>query len=284
VSLHTRNSKNRLKIFGALTITIFLILVGVGLHLGLLAIVSPLEEVFTDFTGYLQKGLSGPPGWGRYLWRSYLALQGVELENETLRREVARLQQEIVQYRETLIANARLKRLLKIKNKVKSTTVTANVVGVDMAPWAGTITIDQGRKDGIRPAMVVLSGAGVVGQVIKSSLYFSKVLLLSDYNSAVAAFVQRNRGRGILKGAGQGRCRLVYVGKVMDVEVGDEIITSGADQVFPKGLLLGRVSSVTQGSVSDLFQVIDVTPAVDFKRVEEVLILVRTRSIMGSRH
>jgi rod shape-determining protein MreC len=284
VSLHTRNSKNRLKIFGALAIAVFLLAVAMGLHLGLLAVASPLEEVFMDFTGYLEKGLSRPPRWGRHLWQSYLALHGVELENEALKKEVARLQREIVQYREALIANARLKRLLKIKNKVKGTTIVADVVGVDLAPWAGTITIDQGRKDGIRPTMVVLSGAGVVGQVIKSSFYFSKVLLLSDYNSAVAAFVQRNRVRGILRGAGQGRCHLAYVGKQMDVEVGDEIITSGADQIFPKGLLLGRVSSVTQGSASDLFQKIDVVPAVDFKKLEEVLILIRSRSIMGSRH
>ncbi|NIA08360.1 MAG: rod shape-determining protein MreC [Nitrospiraceae bacterium] len=267
-----------------MVITALLVFVAIGLHFNFLAIVSPLEEISMDFSGYLQKGLSGPPRWGRYLWRSYLALHGTELENEALRREVARLQREIVQYREALIANARLKRLLKIKRNVKNTTVTANVVGVDMAPWAGTITIDQGRKDGIRPTMVVLSGAGVVGQVIKSSFYFSKVLLLSDYNSAVAAFVQRDRVRGILRGRGQGRCRLAYVGKAMDVEAGDKIITSGADQIFPKGLLLGTVSSVTQGSASDLFQVIKVTPAVDFKKVEEVLILIKTRSIMRSRH
>ncbi len=267
-----------------LAIVVLLLSIAIGLHLDLLPLFSPLEEVFIDSSGYIEKGLSGPSRWGRHLWRSYLALHGVESENEALRKKVARLQREIVQYREALIANARLKRLLKVKRKIRTTTVMASVVGVDLAPWAGTITIDRGRKDGIRPGMAVLSGAGVVGQVIRSSFYFSKVLLLSDYDSAVAALVQRNRVRGILRGAGQGQCRLAYVGKEIDVEVGDEIITSGADQIFPKGLLLGRVSSVSRGPASDLFQVISVTPAVDFKRLEEVLILIKVHSIMRSRY
>ena len=279
----TGNSKKRLTAYLVLAVVVLLIFVVVGLRLGSPAIVSPIKYFFVDLTGYLQKGLSGPSKWGKELWRSYVALQDVELENKALRQEVSQLQKEIGRYREALIANARFKRLLGMKEEVGTTVVTANVVGVDMAPWLATITVDQGRKDGIKPGMVVMSGAGVVGQTMESSLHFSKVLLLSDYNSAVAALIQRNRARAILKGAGEGRCYLAYVEKVVDVEVGDRIITSGTDRIFPKGLLVGKVSSVTEGSISDLFHVIAVTPAVDLKRVEEVVILVTNQPFVESR-
>jgi rod shape-determining protein MreC len=283
VPFRTGNSKKRLTAYLVLAVVVLLIFVVVGLRLGSPAIVSPIKYFFVDLTGYLQKGLSGPSKWGKELWRSYVALQDVELENKALRQEVSQLQKEIGRYREALIANARFKRLLGMKEEVGTTVVTANVVGVDMAPWLATITVDQGRKDGIKPGMVVMSGAGVVGQTMESSLHFSKVLLLSDYNSAVAALIQRNRARAILKGAGEGRCYLAYVEKVVDVEVGDRIITSGTDRIFPKGLLVGKVSSVTEGSISDLFHVIAVTPAVDLKRVEEVVILVTNQPFVESR-
>jgi rod shape-determining protein MreC len=271
-------------VYIVLAVVVFLIFVVVGLRLGSPAVVSPIKYFFVDFTGYLQKGLSGPSKWGRKLWQSYVALQDVESENKALRQEVAQLQEELGRYREALIANTRLKRLLGIKEEAGATVVTANVVGVDIAPWLATITVDQGRKDGIKPGMIVLSGAGVAGQIMESSLHFSKILLLSDYNSAVAALVQRNRARGIIKGAGEGQCYLAYVEKGVDVEVGDRIITSGTDRIFPKGLLIGKVSSVTEGSISDLFQVIAVTPAVDLKRIEEVVIIVTNRPFVESRH
>jgi len=284
VPFRTGNPKKRMTVFLVLAVVVFLIFVVVGLRLGPPAAVSPVKYFFVDFTGYLQKGLSGPSRWGGKLWRSYLALQDVELENKVLRQEVIQLQKEIGRYREALIANARFKRLLGIKEDVGATVITANVVGVDLAPWLATITLDQGRKDGIKPGMVVMSGAGVVGQTMETSLHFSKVLLLSDYNSAVATLIQRNRARGIIKGAGEGRCYLAYVEKVVDVEVGDRIITSGTDQIFPKGLLIGKVSSVTEGSIPDLFQEITVTPAVDLKRVEEVVVLVTNQPFVESHH
>jgi rod shape-determining protein MreC len=267
-----------------LAVVVFLIFVVVGLRFGSPAVISPVKYFFVDLTGYLQKGLSGPSRWGEKFWRSYLALQDVELENKALRQEVVQLQKEIGRYREALIANARYKRLLEIKEDVGATVITADVVGVDLAPWLATITVDKGRKDGIKPGMVVMSGAGVVGQTMETSLHFSKVLLLSDYNSAVAALIQRNRARGIIKGAGKGRCYLAYVEKVVDVEVGDKIITSGTDRIFPKGLLIGKVSYVTEGSISDLFQEITVTPAVDLKRIEEVVVLVTNQPFVESHH
>nr|HDN00462.1 rod shape-determining protein MreC [Deltaproteobacteria bacterium] len=265
-----------------LAVVVFLIFVVVGLRFGSPAVVSPVKYFFMDLTGYLQKGLSGPPRWIKNFWRSYLALQEVELENKALRKEINQLEKEIGRYREALIANVRYKMLLEIKEDAGGKVIAANVVGVDLAPWLATITVDKGRKEGIKPGMVVMSGSGVVGQTLETSLHFSKVLLLSDYNSAIAALIQRNRARGIIKGAGDGLCRLAYVEKVVDVEVGDRIITSGTDGISSKGLLIGKVSSVTRGPISNLFQNIMVTPAVDLKRIEEVVILVKNQPFVES--
>ncbi|MCK4604515.1 MAG: hypothetical protein KAU41_07440, partial [Deltaproteobacteria bacterium] len=96
-------------VYLVLAVVVFLIFVVVGLRLGSPAAVSPVKYFFVDLTGYLQKGLSGPSRWGKKLWRSYLALQNVELENKALRQEVVQLQKEIGRYREALIANARYK-------------------------------------------------------------------------------------------------------------------------------------------------------------------------------
>jgi rod shape-determining protein MreC len=283
VRFHAGNFKRPIKAYVVLAIIVFFISITVALHLGLPAIMSPVKYIFVDFTGCLQKGISAPLRWGHGLWLSYLALQDVQSENKILRREIAQLQKEIGQYREALIANARLKKLLEIKEYIGTTEViTANVVGVDLAPWLATITVDKGRKDGIKTQMVVMSGAGVVGQVIEVSLYFSKILLLSDYNSSIASIIQRNRARGILKGAGKGQCYLAYVEKGIDVESGDTVITSGTDKIFPKGLPIGKVSSVSEGPGSDLFQVITVTPFVDLKKVEEVLIFGTNKPFLES--
>jgi rod shape-determining protein MreC len=264
-------------VLAAVVILIFSI---VGLRFRSLGTISPVEQVFVDISGFVQKGLSGPLRWSQEIWRSYIALQDVRVENEALRTEVDRLKSDITCYREALIANARFKRLLDIKEETKTPTVAANVVGVDIAPWVATLTVNRGSKDGVGPGMVVLGGAGVLGQVVDSALYFSKVLLLSDSNSAVSAIIQRNRVQGILKGVGSGKSRLVYVDKEADVEVGDAVVTSGLDGVFPKGLLLGEVNAVEDGPVSDLFQMVGVTPVVDLQRVEEVLILKKGRSFV----
>lgn len=273
-------TKKWLTVYTVIFTVVLLIFVVVGFRYGSSSVLSPIEQVFMDFTGSMQRGLSTPTAWIRHLWHSYIALQDVKLENEILRSEIERLQEENVRYREALIANARLKMLLGIKKRVKTATLTADVVGLDLAPWSAVLTVNAGRKSGIKQGMVVLSGAGVIGQVISVSLNYSRVLLASDYSSAIAVLVQRNRARAILKGAGQGRCSLAYVEKDVDIEIGDNIITSGTDRIFPKGLLVGKVSSVDEGSVSDLFQTVYVTPVTDLEKIEEVVILLKGQPLV----
>ncbi len=270
-------------LFATVAAVVVLIFAVVGIRMGATGVISPVKYVFMDTSGHIQRVLYAPLRWGKELWGSYVALQGLKVENEALRDEIHRLRQELARYREAIIANERLRRLLALKERVPGPGLAANVVGVDLAPWSATLTIDLGKKDGVEPGMAVLCEAGVIGQVIDSSTDFSKVLLITDVKSAVAAVVQRNRSRGILKGTGDKACELAYVEKGVDVQPGDIIVTSGTDGVFPKGLLLGRVTYVSQGAAPDLFQEIRVEPVTDPKKVEEVIVLAGGRPLAGGR-
>lgn len=277
-------SKKKSRRIGAALIAILavvlIIFAVVGLSLRSTSILVPLDSMFIDLTGYFQKGVSNPVRWIGGVWDSYVNLRGVKQENRALRFEVARLRQEVVRYREALIENEQLRGLLKIREKAGGTSLVASVVGMDINPWLSTVTVDKGRADGVRGDMVVLAAEGVAGRVVKAGLHFSRIMLISDYNSAVAAMIQRNRNRGILRGNGEGMCALEYVDRGLDIEVGDEVITSGTDMIFPKGLVLGRVVSVKNAGEASLFQAIAVEPEVDLQGLEQVIIILDEKPLL----
>ncbi len=149
--------------------------------------------------------------------------------------------------------------------------VPAQVIAEDSTSWFRTIVIDKGLDQGVAEGMAVVVPEGVVGRVIRSSAGESRVLLVTDASSAAAALVQRTRTRGVCRGQGE-RLALEFALRQEDIRVEDRIITSGMGGVFPKGLLIGRVSSVERGQYG-LFQGVVVEPVVDFSRLEEVLVL-----------
>jgi len=260
-----------------LLIIIMLLLAG-GLTLALVTktgIILPAQMFLRDANGQIQSLLSSPFLQIRRLWESYVDLQNVKEENQVLKAQLAEIEDEITTYREALIENRRLKQLLEIKESNPWKSVVAHVVGTDIAPWRAVITIDAGKASGIAMDMPVLCQGGLLGRVIEPGMHYSKVMLLTDYHSRIAAIVQRNRARGILKGDGARGCIFDYVKKGVDIQNGDIIITSGLDGIFPKGLLLGKVKLVGPGDKSDLFQYIGVEPTANIDQAEEVLVLVR---------
>jgi rod shape-determining protein MreC len=150
--------------------------------------------------------------------------------------------------------------------------LSAELIGRDTTPWFKTIIIDKGKADGIEKGFAVVVPEGIVGQVIHASYHYSKVLLIIDSNSAVDALVQKIRARGVVKGEPTGLCLFDYVLRKHEINVGDTVVSSGLDGVYPKGLRIGRVSEVVKRN-SDIFQEITVIPFVDFETLEEVLIL-----------
>ena len=206
------------------------------------------------------------------VWRSYIALVGVKQENERLRLRVLELEQEATRIAEIEQTDQRLAELLRFRSTLEGDTVAAQIIGRDPLPWFGTVTINRGEADGVRKNMAVLSPFGVVGQTMTTGARSARVLLLTDHNSGIDAVVQRSRARGIIEGALDGGCVMKYVKREEDVEVGDTIVTSGLDGIFPRGVTVGEVTHVTRGT-RGLLQVADVKPATPLERIEEVLVV-----------
>lgn len=206
------------------------------------------------------------------LWRHYFDLASAARENDALKKTLARNIQENKRQRELLLANQRLRTLLGFSRRIPGKALAAEVIGRDPSHWFKSVTIDKGREDGIRKGMPVVVAQGIAGQVAEVSGRYARVLLAIDRNSAVDALVQRSRSRGIIKGDATDQYRFQYVLRKDDVQIGDAVVSSGLDGVFPKGLRIGRVADITRKN-SGIFQQVTVIPYVDFEKLEEVLVI-----------
>ena len=205
-------------------------------------------------------------------WRHYFKLVSVVQENERLKNELNHATARIDQQKELGYSNTRLRKLLKFKKGLASQFLSAEVVAQDPSPWYKTIIIDKGRTDGIVQGLPVVVSEGVVGQIMSASDHYAKVLLLLDRNSAADALIQGLRARGVIQGTGTNSLKLAYVVRKHGVNVGDRVISSGLDGVYPKGLTIGYIMTV-ENRQAGIFHAISVAPAVDFGKLEEVLVL-----------
>lgn len=204
--------------------------------------------------------------------RNYVWLKNLRKENEVLRREVSELESRITSYHEAYVENLRLRRLLDFRSSIRVETAAAQVVMHDLTGWFQTLMVDKGFRDGIAQDMAVVNDEGVIGRILDVSDRHSRVLLITDPASSVDAVIQRNRVRGILTGRDANGCMLKYVRGNLDIQVGDLVVSSGKDGVYPKGLRLGIVQAAFKDPV-DLFQKIEVKPLVRLSALEEVLVI-----------
>jgi rod shape-determining protein MreC len=206
-------------------------------------------------------------------WHDYLALVDVQRENQQLRAELAKFQNERARLAELETENRHLSELLELREALGMRAVAANVIGSDATGLSRTLILGAGTRTGLRPGMAVLSSEGVVGKLIAASPGSSRVLLIDDHNAALDAFDQRSRVRGIVAGVVDDGLTMKYVGRTADVRAGDAVVTSGLDGTFPRGLLIGEISKVERQGPG-LFVNVAVAPAVDFRRLEQVLVVV----------
>lgn len=206
------------------------------------------------------------------VWSQYFFLISVAKENENLKKALSYAIGENEKRNEIEITNYRLRKLLNFKKTIDHQVLPAEIVGKDPSPWYQAILIDKGKSDGVEKGQPVVIPEGIAGQVTEVLNNYSKVLLIIDQNSAVDALVQRTRARGVIKGDSTDRYLFKYVLRKHDVRVGDTIVSSGLDGVFPKGLRIGYVSEVVKPS-SGIFQDVTVAPFIDFEKLEEVLVL-----------
>jgi len=229
-----------------------------------------LEAVTFGVFAEVQRAASSAITGMRTSWTDYVALQDVRGENDRLRDEVARLRI-LVQQERAMAQRARtLEQLLGLRSQAELATVAATVIAGGASPDFRTITIDIGTADGLRPDMAVISPAGVVGRVITPSARAAKVQLLIDRNAAAGALVERSRAQGVVEGTG-GSLRMNYVSGTADVRVGDAVVTSGIDGIYPKGFVVGQIESIERGQ--GVFGAIGVRPAVDFSSLEDILVV-----------
>jgi rod shape-determining protein MreC len=232
-----------------------------------------LGRIFLELMAPLQRAGTFASRTVADAWENASGLLRARDEAEALRGRVRQLEQDTARLAETEAENARLRTLLDFRKTLGGTLLTTRVIGHDAAGLSRTLVVDQGSAAGIAKGAAVLAPEGVVGQVFQVSPHAARVLLVSDHNSGVDAVVQRTRGRGIVEGTADGRCGLKFVKRTEDLQVGDLVVSSGLDGIFPRGLPIGHIQAVDKQG-QGLFQYAQIEPAVDVERLEEVLVLV----------
>ena len=230
-----------------------------------------LESVTFGVFAEVQRAASGVVSSVRQVWGSYVGLRHAHAENQELKRQLAAAQIQIQEQRALADRSRNLAELLQLRDRATLQTAAAEIIGDAAAPDFRTMTIDKGTRDGLRPDMAVIAPAGVVGRVVVPSLRAAKVQLLIDRNAAAGALIARSRAQGVVVGEGDERLRLEYVSEVADVTKGDLVVTSGIDGIFPKGFVIGVVDSVEKAG--GMYKRIVVKPAVNFRSLEEVLVV-----------
>ena len=232
----------------------------------------PLLEVVT-FGAFaeVQRGAAGVTGSIRDAWSGYGNLRGVRAENDALKRQLGELQVQFQQERARAERARQLERLLGFQQDLRVETIPASVIGASASLEFRGITIDRGSNTSVTANMAVIAPTGLVGRVVTPTQHASKVQLMIDRNAAAGALVERSRAQGIVIGSGEDMLRMDFVAATADVKVGDTIVTSGVDGIYPKGFVIGKVEEVDNGN--GIYKAIRVRPSVDFNRLEEVLVV-----------
>jgi rod shape-determining protein MreC len=207
------------------------------------------------------------------IWHNYFYLRGVRAENRSLKQQIERMSLEQVRMSQDADQARRLQALLAFKEQFISQTMAAQVIGGSGSESSRSVYIDKGESDGIKPDMAVITADGIVGKVLRVYGSTSLVLLIDDQTSGVGALLDKTRLQGILRGTPSGEVVLEKVMSDETVPAGEMVLTSGGDGIFPKGLLVGRVTKVAPGS--ELFLNIRVRPAADLSKLEEVLVVTK---------
>ncbi len=228
---------------------------------GILEVLRPVQSAAASFS----EGV-------RSVYRDYINLVHVRQENERLVAELARVRADRARMAELEEENRHLSELLELREALGVDAIAANVIGSDATGLSHTLILGQGTASGLGPGMAVLSNEGVVGRIIAASPHASRVLLIDDHNSALDGFDQRSRARGIVAGMVDDGIIMKYVDRSQDIKPHDTIVTSGLDGIFPRGLLVGTVSSVHREGPG-LFLNVQLAPAVNFRQLEQVLVV-----------
>ncbi|MBN1380650.1 MAG: rod shape-determining protein MreC [Deltaproteobacteria bacterium] len=234
---------------------------------------SVVRNLVMEISGSVEFGITGLVDGVRNVWNRYIFLVELEDENRRLKEQNAQLLGELIKYREGYLEAKRLQNILELKRNTRYPVIGAQVINIAQASLFKTLMINRGKAHGLKVDMPVIASKGIVGRITEISWHTARVLLVIDVNSNIDALIQRTRTQGILQGSGFKGGTLKYVLKSADVSLGDVVISSGMGGLFPKEILLGTVKKIDKDR-SGLFQYVEVSPSVDFNKLEEVLVLV----------
>lgn len=250
-------------------------------HLLLISIQVPLgfEKNFFEKTVFslfspIQHGFSFLFRQIGNLWNNYFYLSKVQKQNKKLEKEIFSLRQENNLLRRALQKLKDRRNIEDFISNVQSSFLVAQVIGIDASNAYKSISIDKGSLDGIKKNMVILDRKGsLVGRVIDPiSLKEARVQLITDNESGVGVISEKTKVKGVLKGDAKGRCFLKYIYATQDVSVGEELLTSGLDRIYPSGIKVGTIVSVT--TADPLFKTIQVKPSLEFSDLEMVVVII----------
>jgi rod shape-determining protein MreC len=228
---------------------------------GVLAVTAPLEQA-GSFVTWPFRAVGDFAGG---LTTSRSDIGQLRAQNDQLRARITSLQDEQAE-------NARLAALLQLKQTLRLPGFAARVIGLPTNSWEGALVVDKGSLAGVKAGMAVTAAQGLVGQVVEVAPNASKVRLITDRRSGVAVFVQRTRAPGIVQGSLEGALSLAFVDRKFKTRQGDVVVTSGIGGVYPKGIVVGDVTTV-RDERDKPFPGITVTSRVPITAVEEVYVV-----------
>ena len=239
--------------------------------------VNAVDRTILELSAPIQYGTSQLAQGLSAILQEYVYLVEVKRDNDRLRAENQRLLEDNHRLASAGTENRRLRRLLQLRDELRGNLLSAQVIGKEVSPYfrVTRVRLDRGERAHVRPGMPVLSADGLVGQIRRAFSQYADVLLTADKTSAIDVLIQRNGARGMLKGTGAEDnyiCTLEQLSRDDDVKPGDVVVTSGLGQRFPASILVGHVKDVVKREFG-LYQEATVVPAVQFSRLEEVLVL-----------
>ncbi len=230
------------------------------------------QRLVVEVVAPVQKGFANSRQELSDLINNYVRIVNTSKENVYLKEKIARIESDLFQMEEIRRENFRLKQMLSYSEDIGQEKILAQVIGWDSANQFKVLRLNRGSNDGIRVMSPVITHMGLVGYIYRVGPNYSDVLTILDPNNRVDALVERTRTHGIVEGVFNYRCALKYINRTESIEVGDRLITAGVGGIYPKGVKVGMVTDIDR-EASGMTLGVEITPSVDFHKLEEVLVL-----------
>jgi len=236
------------------------------------------QKILADIISPMQQGISAGQKSINHLYDDYMRIVNTNQENTNLKERLAQLENDLFNLEEVRRENFRLKQMLSYSEELSQKKILAQVIGWDSANQFKVLRLNKGSLDGIQLMSPVITHKGLVGYVYRLTKYYADVLTILDSNNRVDVIVERTRTHAIVEGIYNFSCTLKYVNKNEPIELGDRLITAGVGGIYPKGIKVGIITEIERETTGMTLGV-EVTPTVDFHKLEEVLVLLPLNNV-----